>query len=404
MNDKLRPGTPQEAGMSPQRVSHVADLAAGWVAQGVTPALVVLVARRGLVVLHKAFGRLGPEEAAPPLERDTIFPLASLTKPITATAAMILVEDGLLGLNRPVSWYIPEFVGPGKDSVMVHHLLTHTSGLRDEEAKFSDPNAFAEKRGSVPPGDETEHPWLHEYLSLRYDAPLWKRPGTEMSYCNFGYELVGEIVRRVSGMSLAGFCRERIFEPLAMTDTAYILPESMRQRVVRRAPDAPWADTLSLGRLEEIPWASAGAHSTAMDLAVFGQMFLNRGTYGEARILCPASVAEMTRNQIPGIRAQYEGLVFPEASWGYGWNTREGKNSVAYAEPLQSQKAFSHGGLGGIFMWVDPAYDLVGACFSVVSQGGVPDQVLVPERFGDQELMGRPDLFVNAVTAAIVDL
>ena len=402
MNDKLRPGTPQEAGMSPQRVQHVADLAKGWVEQGVTPALVVLVARRGLVVLHKAFGRLGPEEDAPPLERDALFPIASLTKPITAAAGMILVEDGLLGLNRPVSWYIPEFVGPGKESVMVHHLLTHTSGLRDVEAKFFDLNAFAEKRGSIPPCDETEHPVLHQHLALRYDAPLWKPPGTEMSYCSFGYELVGEIVRRASGMSLASFCQERIFQPLGMADTAYILPKSTRHRLVRRVPDAPGADMLSV-ELLELPLASGGAVSTAMDMAVFGQTFLNRGTYGEARLLCPASVAEMTRNQIPGIRAEYEGQVFPEASWGYGWSTREGKNSVAYAEPLQSQRAFSHSGLGGVFLWVDPAYDLVGACFSVLSHGGVPDQVLVPERFGDQELMGRPDLFVNAVTAAIED-
>jgi CubicO group peptidase (beta-lactamase class C family) len=155
--------------------------------------------------------------------------------------------------------------------------------------------------------------------------------------------------------------------------------------------------------LLELPLASAGALSTAMDMAVFGQMFLNRGSYGEARILCPASVAEMTRNQIPGIRAQYKGLVFPEASWGYGWSTREGKNSVAYAETLQSQRAFSHSGAGGVFLWVDPAYDLVGACFSVQSYGGVPERVPTPENYGDCELMGRPDLFVNAVTAAIVD-
>src|ERR671930_1320141 len=130
---QLRPGEPEEVGMSAQRVRHVGQLAAGWVAQGITSALVILVARRGVVVLHEAFGRLTPDDDAPPVKRDTIYPLSSLTKPITATAAMLLVEDGLLGLQRPVSDYLPEFSGAGKQAVMVHHVLTHTSGLRDAD-------------------------------------------------------------------------------------------------------------------------------------------------------------------------------------------------------------------------------------------------------------------------------
>ena len=145
-------GNPKEAGMSAQRIRRLADSAKGWVAQGIHPALVILVARRGIIVLHEAFGRLKPERDSPPLKVDSLFPLASITKPITATAAMILVEDGLLGLNRPVSWYVPEFTGEGKEAVMVHHLLTHTSGLREEDL-----TEYAEtKRSSIeiPPRDE----------------------------------------------------------------------------------------------------------------------------------------------------------------------------------------------------------------------------------------------------------
>src|SRR5262249_52720336 len=130
---KLRPGDPEEAGMSAARVRRVACLAESWVAQGMTPALVVLVARRGIVVLHEAFGRLGPEADAPSLPRDAIFPLASISKGFTAAAALILVEDGLLGLNRPVQEYLPEFQGEGKDRVLVHHLLTHTAGFEDDQ-------------------------------------------------------------------------------------------------------------------------------------------------------------------------------------------------------------------------------------------------------------------------------
>ena len=384
MNLKLRLGTPQEVGISPLRVRQFVDLAAGWVAEGITPALVILVARRGVVVVHEALGRLGPERDAPPLELDTIFPLASLTKPITATAIMILVEEGLLGLNRPVSWYIPEFTGEGKDRVMVHHLLTHTSGLRDEEV-----NAHAEvKKGTVeiPSPNETQHPRVNERLFLGYDAPLWKPPGTEMSYCNYGYHLLGEIVRRVSGRSLADFCRERIFQPLGMVDTWYVVPDSVEHRIVRRSTDAPGAEWYNSRELQETPWGDWGVFSTAMDMAIFGQMFLNRGAYGDARVLSPASVAEMTRNQIPGLSAWSGDEFFPEASWGFGWNVRGVKKS-RYRGTLHSQKTFGHGGAGGVLLWVDPVYEIVGVWFSV--------QI--------EESCWSRDLFMDAVTTAAVN-
>jgi CubicO group peptidase (beta-lactamase class C family) len=380
---RLRPGDPEEVGMSTQRVQHIVDLAEGWVAQGIHPALVVLVARRGVIVIHEAFGHLAPEQDSPPLELDSIYPLASLTKPITATAAMILVEDGLLGLNRPVSWYIPEFTGEGKDSVMVHHLLTHTSGLREEDV-----NAHAKKRGTVeiPPPDDTQPARAHEHLFLRYDAPLWKPPGAEMSYCSYGYKLVGEIVRRVSGRSFHDFARERIFEPLGMKDTYYITPDSMRHRIVKHHADGPYP-WLGSRRHQEGYYASGGVCSTAIDMAVFGQMFLNRGTYGDTRILSLASVAEMTRNQIPGISARRGNEFFPEASWSFSWNVHGSKKEVVKGT-LQSPKAFCHGGMGGVFLWIDPVYEIVGVYFSV--------------KFSEDAHC--VDLFTNAVTAAVVDV
>jgi CubicO group peptidase (beta-lactamase class C family) len=261
-------------------------------------------------------------------------------------------------------------------------------------------NAFPEKRSRIPPPDETEQPFLHDWLWLRYDVPLWKTPGTEMSYCTFGYELLGEIVRRVSGLAFADFCRQRIFGPLGMTDTSFVIVPTSKSRMVRRPPDAPGFIPM---HLLEMPWPSGGAISTAADLAAFGQMFLNGGSYGDARILSPASVAEMTRNQIPGISAHYDELVFPEASWGYGWSTRQDKNSIGYAETLHSQSAFSHGGSGGTFVWVDPAYDLVGTYLSVASEGGIPAGAHLPALFGHMEMLGRVDLLINAVTAAITD-
>jgi CubicO group peptidase (beta-lactamase class C family) len=388
---QLRPGEPEEVGMSAQRVRRVGQLAAGWVAQGITSALVILVARRGVVVLHEAFGRLTPDDNAPPVKHDTLYPLSSLTKPITATAAMLLVEDGLLGLQRPVSDYLPEFSGEGKQAVMVHHLLTHTSGLRDEDV-----NAHAaKKRGvvAIPPPEATQHPWINEYLFLRYDVPLWKPPGVEMFYGNYNYDLLGEIVRRVSGQALADFARTRIFEPLGMQDTFYSVPDSVRARIVKRPLDAPSAVILNSGgpgletrELQELPLAGSGVYSTAMDMAIFGQMFLNRGSYGEVSILSPAAVAEMTRNQIPGIGAQYLGEFFPEASWGFGWGIHGNKRALRDGS-LHSPQAFDLTGAGGVYLWVDPVYEIVGVYFRVALEQSKPCR----------------DLFMNAVTAAVVD-
>ena len=375
-----------EAGMSEQRVRHAKELTEGWVDDGMHQAVVTLVARRGVVVLHDAIGRLTPEPDSSPLELDTIFPVMSLTKPITATAAMTLVDDGLLGLNRPVSDYIPEFVGEGKEAVLVHHLLTHTSGLRNEEA-----NAHAAaKRGKVeiPEPEDTQHPTIHEFLFLRYDAPLWKPPGQENAYSGVGYALLGEIVRRLSGKSLAEYAHEKIFAPLGMQDTYYIIPEAAKPRVVRRPADAPGKGGVQKG-ITDIPHAAFGVYSTAMDMAVFGQMFLNGGSYGDSLILSRAAVMEMTRNQISGIGGDgYRGDVVAEshaeASWGYGWGIHGQEEWTYYPGTLQSPEAFYHSGTGGVYLWVDPSYDLLGAYFCV-----------------DLRIPGPHELFVNAVTAAI---
>src|SRR5246127_1959600 len=113
MTMKLRPGSPEQVGMLPERVAHVRDLCARWIEEGHTPTLGVCVARRGVIVLHEAFGVLGPGPDSPPLRPDALFAVASVTKPITATLVMQLVEDGLLGLNRPAKDYLPEMSGDG---------------------------------------------------------------------------------------------------------------------------------------------------------------------------------------------------------------------------------------------------------------------------------------------------
>jgi len=387
---KLRKGSPEEVGMSVERVNHIKDLAEGWVTQGIHPALVVLAVRKGVIVLHEAFGSLTQEENSPPLHLDAIFPLTSLSKPITATAAMILVEKGLLGLNRPVAQYIPEFTGEGKEKVMVHQLLTHTSGLTDEDVK-----EHSENRTSIeiPAPHKTQDHGINKQLFLGYDTPLSYRPGSEQRYCTFGFELLGEIVRRVSGKSLNDFVSKNLFEPLEMKNTSYIVSEQDSHKVVKRPADGPLA-FIDSREFQKTPLAALGVCSSAMDIAIMGQMFLNRGIYGDARILSPVTVEAMTSNQVPGISSQFVDEYFPEAGTGFSWFIRENKKVAIYGETLQSKNTFIHGGAGGVVMWVDPVQEIVGCYFSVDSG---------PVTVSESYLYSRADLFINAVTAAIVE-
>src|SRR5262245_34217527 len=196
----LQEGAPEKVGMDPQRVDHVRKLAAGWVEKGDTPTLAVLVARRGVIVLHEAFGVRRQEDTTPTLKRDSIFPLASCSKSITAAAVMCLVEDGLIGLNRPFIDYVPELDVPGVEWIeeaRVGDLLCHTSGIDDLElGAFIE--AAAKRSSQPPPAPPGQHPALGRRIHLAAGSPLARRPGTAMLYSNFGYQLLGDIVRRVS--------------------------------------------------------------------------------------------------------------------------------------------------------------------------------------------------------------
>ncbi|NJD02585.1 MAG: beta-lactamase family protein [Ruminiclostridium sp.] len=250
-------GSPQETGMSAKKIHYVEGLVEGWVKKGITPAAAILIARKGIIISHKAFGKSGPEEDADDLKVDAIFPLCSLTKPITATCIMILIEDGLIDLYHSVSKYIPEFAGERKKDVKIHHLLTHTAGIRDEDI-----HAAHEKNRNIvpiPPCEETQDPGIHEYLYLSYDTPLFKLPGEIMIYCGYGYQLLAEIVRRVSGQSIQDFAKKRIFDPLGMNDTNYIVPDSLYNRIVRRSDDFPGGKWFNTQEAYKRPSGGGGA-------------------------------------------------------------------------------------------------------------------------------------------------
>lgn len=388
----LHPGTAKEAGLDPAQLERVRDLCRTWVKEGIHPAIGVLVARHGVIALHETYGKLGPEDDAPDVPLDAMWWLASVTKPITATAVMQLVEDGLVGLTRPVQEYIPEFVGEGKEAVCVHHLLTHSSGIRDDEMQPHTDRVLPMLR--LPPSEDTQHLYVHAHLLTSLDWPLYRPPGEEMCYAFFNYSLLGEIVRRVSGCSLGDFAKARIFDPLGMKDTVYGLPADMAQRLVRQATEGlpPFvALMMSSPDFQQAPFAGGGAFSTLSDMAVLAQTFLNGGTYGSSRILTPFAVAEMTRDQIPGLAALFLRLVVKEASWGYGWGI--GSHQKWPMFPSLPLGAFHHGGLGGAWLWGDATRDLVGAYFAMSSYRDEPGS--------GPALITQSDLFLNAVMAAV---
>lgn len=389
---KLRPGSPEEVGMCSRKLERVREAMREWMVQTGQHATAAVVARRGVVVFDVALGRVRPEPDAPPTRSDTIFRIASISKPITATAAMILVEEGRLGLNLPVSFYVPELSGEGKDAITILHLLTHTSGMRDEDVdRYAEAAAGARP---TPPAEPTQHPEIAEYLSLRCAAPLWKPPGQEMSYCNYGFCLLGEVVRRVSGQSFGDFASRRIFEPLGMRDTSFGLPDTRAERTAWPT-DPQFVDYSRL--LRRVPFPHAAGFSTTTDLAAFGQMFLDRGSHNGVRILSPTTVAAMTRNQIPGIGARSGDETFAEACWGLGWGVLEGRKGAAWGLGLASPTAYYHQG-GSTFLWVDPAYEIVGAHLAPHDGRTMPVRYALTTR-----MFSGAYKFADAVTAAIDD-
>jgi len=389
----LHSGTPEEAGFLPERIQLIRERAAGWVEDGRTASLVILAARRGVIALREAFGQLTFHENSPPLAVDSIFPVRSVSKPVTAAAAMLLVEDGKLSLNRPVTEYIPELSGKHTWRILVHNLLTHTSGFAGVDADKLI-SQQAEKGIKLPPRDKTQHPDIHERLSLTYPLELRKRVGERLIYTGHNYLLLSEIIRRISGRSFWDFTKERIFQPLGMKDSSFRLETPFEGRIVKRASDAPGHTYLNSREVLDRPEGNAGLLSTALDLAIFCQTFLNGGAYGGMRLLSLPTVSEMTRNQIPGTGTINSfGDWIPEASWGLGWMVQSHPRWVYSQGALQPRGTFFHQGAGGSGMWVDPVNEIVGVFLSVCMH--------MHEKVDTTDW--DYDLYQNMVTAAVAD-
>ncbi|MFN2481674.1 MAG: serine hydrolase, partial [Pyrinomonadaceae bacterium] len=345
----LPQAAPSSVGMSAARLAEVDAVVGQSIARKETPGAVVLVGRKGRVAWRKSYGARAVEPAREAMTADTVFDLASLTKVVaTATSVMILVERGAVRLGDPLSRFIPEFKGEGRDRVTIEHLLTHRAGF-------------------APDFDLAEQWAGYEEAMKRLPAErLRSAPGSRFVYSDLGYIALGEVVRRASGLALDEFARKNIFEPLGMRDTGFNPKASARSRIApterRRGqesylgsrPDAlapQEADRWLRGEVHD-PTSfrmggvagHAGLFSTADDLAVYCQMMLNGGEYGGARILSPLGVAAMTRARAVAEDGSARGL---------GWDVSS--SFSANRGDLFTPGSFGHTGFTGTSLWIDPA-------------------------------------------------
>ena len=369
---------PEDVGISSQRLERVRRQMKADVESGRIPGAVLLIARNGRIAAFDAMGfRERKSQAA--MKNDAIFRIASMSKPITSVAAMILAEEGKLDIGAPVAKYLPEFkevrVGvekaAPKRAMTVQDLLRHTSGLTygifgssavDDLYKKS--NMFASKS-------------LAAMVATIASLPLAHQPGEFWEY-SVSADVLGRVVEVASGMDLDHFVAERITGPLKMTDTGFYLNASQAARLARA--DSAIALSGDPTAKPAILSGGGGMLSTAGDYARFCQMMLNGGELDGVRILSPKTVALMTSDQLPPATERHTPVAMvldafgptPEmgTSFGLGFavRTEAGRNPVP-----GSVGDFSWAGITGTYFWVDPKEKLV-----AVSMIQVPQTVNVP--------------------------
>ncbi len=355
-------------GLSKARLDRMHDVMAGYVERGEVPGIVTLVSRRGEVHVDaigmKAAG--GPD----PIRRDTIFRIASLTKPIAAAAAMILVEECKLRLDEPVDRLLPELAGrrvlkrldgPLDDTVSANRpislrdLLTLRMGLGYIMAPGAYPILKAANEQQLllgPPRPQTL-PAPDEWIRRVATLPLMHQPGEKWMY-DLGLDVLGVLIARASGQALEAFLRERIFEPLGMRDTGFSVPAARIDRLATSYGSNPETGALEVydeakggqwSRPPAFAAAASGLVSTVDDYLAFGQMMLNQGQHGRERLLSRPSVETMTADQLTSEQKAVSGLVggyFDSHGWGFGLSMVTRREDVA--EPVG--KFGWDGGLG----------------------------------------------------------
>jgi uncharacterized protein YbbC (DUF1343 family) len=324
---------PETLGVSAGRLAKIDEVVRQAIARGDLPGAVVVIVHRGRVIFRKAYGSRSKQPADAPMTPEVVFDLASLTKPIaTATALMLLVEQGKLRLSDRLGQHLPAFRRKETDGITVAHLLLHTSG-------FIADNALADYCGG-----------RAEALKRLHALNPVVEPGTRFTYSDVGYLLLGELVERVSGQPLNEFTRKHVFTPLGMNETAFRPRGKLKERC---APTEKRSGRWLLGEVHD-PRADllggvaghAGLFASADDLAVYAQMLLNGGEYRGRRVLSPQTVRLLTEpHPVPG----------GSGKWlrSYGWDVRT-RFSSNRGELFPSAEGFGHTGFTGTSLWVHP--------------------------------------------------
>jgi CubicO group peptidase (beta-lactamase class C family) len=331
---------PEAIGIDPARLRRAYDLLQRWVDQDRVPGAGLCVGRRGRVLEPRLAGRQQPDGDAP-LRPDALFLVASITKPVTATAVMMLVERGVVSLEDPAAAFVPRFAAHGKGGVRLRHLLTHTSGLPDmvrDNEKL--------RAGHQPPA---------AFLEAVCQEPLLFPPGTRVSYQSTGIAVLAEVVHQVSGATLAEFLRKEVFDPLGMADTSLGWQPAKKDRIAgvrlpaaMRGTDWNWNTPYWLGF--GAPWG--GLITSPADFARLCALMLNGGHLGGVRLLSPLAVRAMTTNQLAAMSQvpEEERRCRP---WGLGWRLNWPGEPSSFGD-LLGPRAYGHWGATGTLCWLDP--------------------------------------------------
>lgn len=319
---------PEEVGLDAAKLDEIDAVVQASIDERQLPGAVLIVVRQGKIAFRKAYGLRARQPAEVRMTPDTVFDLASLTKPLaTATSVMLLREQGKLKLSDRVAQHLPDFGQNGKDAITIEHLLLHTSGLIADNplADYWDGRKKA----------------LQRIDGLRPRAA----PGQHFLYSDVNFIVLGEVVEHVGGEALDVFARKHIFAPLGLRETTFRPGKELAERA---APTEKRGEHWMRGEVHD-PRAyllggvagHAGLFSTADDVAVFAQMILNRGSVGDRRILKPETVQEMTMpRSIPG------------GQRALGWDVRT-RFSSNRGDGF-SKKSFGHTGFTGTSVWIDP--------------------------------------------------
>lgn len=334
----LLSGKPKQAGMSEAPLKEMDSIINDAINQKVMPGAVTYVARKGVTVKHQAYGyayRYTDDqftETNQPIQmkKDTIFDIASISKIFTSIAAMQLYEKGKFKLDDPVAKYIPEFAENGKETVTIRQLMTHTSGF--------EPGILVYKMGTS----------RADRLEIVLKHKLTNAPGTTYTYSDLNMITLGVLVERLSGQRQDEYVKEHITKPLGMKDTMYNPPASLKSRIAATEYQ-PWTNRgLVWGQVhDENSWSldgvagHAGVFSTANDLAILGQTFLNEGKYGHSRILKASTVKLMEKNM---------NQAFPGDDHGLGYELNQGWYMDGFAE----ENTMGHTGYTGTSLVISP--------------------------------------------------